>query len=68
MFRERLKKELLKIDPSKSMIRVSQSLCLGLCASGPNVLIYPQNILYANVKNDDLDDIIGKVKELITVK
>ena len=44
----------------QSKIRVSQSGCLGLCAEGPNVLIYPDGIWYAHVTESDLETILNE--------
>lgn len=46
-------------------VRVSQSLCLGLCAEGPNVVIYPQNIHFPAVGPDDIDTIVDQVRSLL---
>ena len=37
---------------------VTQCGCLGPCSEGPNVLIYPEGILYAGVRQEDIDAII----------
>ncbi len=42
-------------------VRVSQSLCLGLCELGPNVLLYPQRIWFHHVTPDDIDCIVAAV-------
>jgi len=47
------------------VVRVSQSLCMGLCQYGPNVIIYPQNIWFAYVKLDDIDSIISEIEKLL---
>jgi (2Fe-2S) ferredoxin len=41
-------------------LRVSRSLCLGLCEKGPNICIMPENVWYTGVSPKDLDEI--KVK------
>lgn len=46
-------------------IRVSQSLCLGLCESGPNVLLYPQRIWFQAVTADDIDRILDAVEKAV---
>ena len=49
----------------KGKVRVSQSGCLGLCAKGPNVMIYPQKIWFSDVSTDDSDFIISKIESLL---
>ena len=49
----------------KPRVRVSQSGCLGLCAKGPNVILYPQRILYSGVVPSDVPSIIEDVEALI---
>ena len=48
-------------------VRVSQSLCLGLCDHGPNVLIYPQNICYSHVTLNDINMIVDKVESFLEI-
>ena len=33
----------------KPRVRISESGCLGVCAAGPNVMIYPQKIWFTGV-------------------
>lgn len=46
-------------------VRVSQSLCLGLCESGPNVVLYPQRIWFKAVTADDIDRILDTVEKVL---
>jgi (2Fe-2S) ferredoxin len=39
---------------------VTQCGCLGPCSEGPNVLVYPEGILYAGVRQGDIDAIIDE--------
>ena len=39
-------------------IRVSTSGCLGRCASGPAIVIYPDNVWYTYQSTADIDEII----------
>ncbi len=39
---------------------VTYSGCLGPCDTGPNVLVYPEGILYGGVSKDDVLEIIEK--------
>jgi len=49
----------------QTQIRVSQSGCMGLCANGPNVMVYPQKIWFSEVSIDDVDTIVSKVDKII---
>ncbi|RMG80313.1 MAG: (2Fe-2S) ferredoxin domain-containing protein, partial [Bacteroidetes bacterium] len=65
---EEFKKELKKfINDSgwKGKVRVSTSGCLGLCGNGPNVIIYPQGILFSQVKYDDLNEIKKCIESIV---
>ncbi|MBA5249348.1 MAG: (2Fe-2S) ferredoxin domain-containing protein [Gammaproteobacteria bacterium] len=42
----------------KGKIGVSESRCLGRCESGPVAVVYPDNIWYQYIDEEDLDDII----------
>lgn len=46
----------------KGNIRVARSGCLDLCAQGPNIFIYPDNLWYSQVKEEDLPQIMAKIK------
>lgn len=39
---------------------VTYSGCLGPCDLGPNVLVYPEGVLYGRVSKDDVSEIIEK--------
>jgi (2Fe-2S) ferredoxin len=47
----------------KGRVRVSQSGCLGFCAEGPNVMIYPQKVWFSEVSADDVSLIISGVEK-----
>ena len=49
----------------KSRVRVSHSGCMGLCAKGPNVMLYPQGIWFSAVTLADANRILDKVAELV---
>lgn len=49
----------------KGKVRVSTTGCMGLCGSGPNVLLHPQGIHYAGVTRNSLGTILETVSELI---
>jgi (2Fe-2S) ferredoxin len=50
----------------KGRVRVSQSGCLGFCAEGPNVMIYPQNVWFSEVSADDVRLIISSVEKILS--
>ena len=52
-FVEELKKENLRHE-----VRANKSGCLASCASGPTVVIYPEQIWYKNVRVEDVSEII----------
>ncbi len=50
----------------KGKVRVSQSGCMGLCAKGSNVMIYPQKIWFAGVFPEDVEEIISEIQEIVS--
>ena len=50
----------------KGKVRISTSGCLGLCATGPNVMIYPQQIWFSEVFSDDVNDIISAIARIMS--
>ncbi|AMV71358.1 (2Fe-2S) ferredoxin domain-containing protein [Desulfuromonas carbonis] len=40
-------------------VRISNSGCMGLCAQGPNVMIYPQKIWFSEVSPEDVEEIVA---------
>jgi (2Fe-2S) ferredoxin len=63
--RQILKDRVLQMQLPPNSVRVSQSLCMGLCNEGPNLMIYPQGIWYSSVGIEDIDAIIKKVEALL---
>ena len=49
----------------KGRVRVSHCGCMGLCAQGPNVMIYPQGVWFSSVTRQDADAILQKVREIL---
>ena len=49
----------------KGKIRVSTSGCMGLCAKGSNVIIYPQKIWFSGVSPDDVGEIISALARIM---
>ena len=46
-----------KLHPT---IRVAQAKCLGQCAQGVNIMIYPENIWHSGVRTEDVGLIADK--------
>ncbi len=53
-------------------IRITTTGCLGPCSEGPSVLVYPEGVMYAGVKKNDVATIFEQhlinnqpVKELL---
>lgn len=49
----------------KGKVRVSASGCMGLCTTGPNVMIYPQKVLFSGVSPDDVESIVSAVERFV---
>ena len=46
----------------KEKVRISTSGCMGLCAKGSNVMIYPQKIWFSEVLPGDVNEIIATIE------
>jgi (2Fe-2S) ferredoxin len=49
----------------KGKVRISTSGCMGLCAKGSNVMIYPQKVWFSEVFPDDADEIVSTIEHII---
>jgi (2Fe-2S) ferredoxin len=49
----------------KSVARVCESSCLGVCDAGPNIMIYPQKIWLSEVTPDDIPHVIQLLEEYL---
>ena len=49
----------------KGKVRVSKCGCLGLCAEGPNVMLYPQKIWFSEVVESDAPDILSEIESIL---
>jgi len=49
----------------KPDVRLSQSGCLGLCAKGPNVILYPQKIWFSQVTAEEVPSIMKSIAEIV---
>ena len=52
-------KRLVNEKKLREEVKVSKSTCLDDCESGPNVLVYPQGIIYNRVSEKDLERIVN---------
>ena len=59
LIRNKLIKELSKYEHDLS-IRINKSGCLGKCADGPIVVVYPEGRWYTNIQDNDITSIIEK--------
>lgn len=41
-------------------VAATGSTCFGLCENGPNILVYPENVWYSGVTEEDIDEIVEK--------
>ncbi|NTW54489.1 MAG: (2Fe-2S) ferredoxin domain-containing protein, partial [Chlorobaculum sp.] len=64
LIKEKLK-EALDAKGWKGKVRVSTSGCMGVCAQGANVMIYPQKIWFSEVSVDDVDEIVSAIKQIM---
>ena len=55
-------KEAVHKNGWKGKVRISTSGCMGLCAKGSNVMIYPQRVWFAEVTPDDVDEIVSAIE------
>lgn len=53
-----LLEEKVKENELDEHIKISLTGCFGLCAAGPNIVIYPEGIFYSHVKLEDVDEIV----------
>lgn len=41
-------------------IQITATGCMGPCSEGPTVLVYPEGVMYAGVKKDDINQIFDE--------
>ena len=58
-------KQAIKDRGWKGKVRVSTTGCMGLCGTGPNILLHPQSLHFSAVAVADLDSIMETVAENI---
>lgn len=54
-------KDWVKKSGLKGRVRVSKSGCMDKCELGPNVMIFPENTWFSNVKERDLPEICARL-------
>jgi (2Fe-2S) ferredoxin len=54
--KERVKE--LDLDTETHRIRINSAGCLGRCTEGPVIVIYPEEVWYTYIDQEDLDEII----------
>ena len=62
---EQLKEAVRQRSQLKGRVRISAAGCLGLCASGPNVILYPQAIWFSGVTPADLPHLLGAIEAVV---
>jgi (2Fe-2S) ferredoxin len=58
-------KEAVKKKGWKGKVRVSNSGCMGLCAKGSNVMIYPQKIWFPGVIPENTNEIVSALEGIM---
>lgn len=53
-------KEYIKANGLKDSVKITQSRCFSMCADGPNMVIYPEQLWFNRVKAEDVPEIIKK--------
>ncbi len=53
-------REIAKKQKLHPAVRVTQAKCLGQCAKGVNVMVYPENVWHSNVHLEDVPYIAQK--------
>lgn len=49
----------------KGRVRVSTSGCMGVCARGANVMIYPQKLWFSGVSPEAVGEIVAALEEIM---
>ena len=58
----------------KGGLGVSESRCLGRCENGPVLVVYPDNVWYQYIDEEDIDEILeshlegGKIVDRLLIK
>ena len=54
-----------RFKQDKLPVRITRTSCLGPCAQGPNIMCYPQQAWFQDVKAEDEDAIAAEVKRIL---
>ena len=54
-----------RFKEAKLPVRISRTGCLGPCAQGPNIMCYPQQVWFQDVRIGDRDAIEESVRNLL---
>jgi (2Fe-2S) ferredoxin len=54
-----------RFKQAKLPVRITRTLCLGPCAQGPNIMCYPQQTWFQDVKAEDVDAIDTAVRKIL---
>ncbi|MFV2057843.1 MAG: ferredoxin [Thiohalomonadales bacterium] len=63
----------LAISGRQGMVRINSAGCLNRCEEGPVIVVYPEDIWYTYIDQDDIDEIIeehllgGRVVERLKI-
>lgn len=52
-------RSLLKETGMENEIKIVKTGCFGLCAEGPIMLVYPENVMYTRVEESDVSEIVS---------
>ncbi|MFQ5878096.1 MAG: ferredoxin, partial [Acidobacteriota bacterium] len=55
--RREFRKELVR-QAVLTGVKETQCICFGLCRAGPNVIVYPEGVLYCGVRPADVAEIV----------
>jgi (2Fe-2S) ferredoxin len=55
--RQEIRKEFVR-QGMLTGVKETECICFGLCRSGPNVIVYPDGVVYAGVKPQDVAQIV----------
>lgn len=64
--REKLK-DFVDENGLKTKVRVTSTNCLGPCAKGPNVMVYPQELYFSKCTEDSFDEIKSEILKALGV-
>lgn len=54
-----------RFKEAKLPVRITRTACLGPCAQGPNIMCYPQEVWFQDVRVADMDAIEESVRKIL---